>query len=163
MIIVVMGVTGAGKTTIGRLLAHTLDWTFVDGDEFHPPANVEKMRLGTPLTDTDRQPWLDALRQAISSAIAQNNNIVLACSALKQRYRRQLQIAPEVQLVYLKGSYELIAGRLRDRHGHFATTALLASQCADLEEPGNAFTVDIRGSPEEIVAAIGKGLGLPEI
>jgi gluconokinase len=160
MIIVVMGVTGAGKTTIGRLLAHTLGWTFVDGDEFHPLANVEKMRAGIPLTDADRQPWLDALRQAISSAIAQNNNIVLACSALKQRYRRHLQIAPEVRLVYLKGSYELIAGRLRDRHGHFATAALLASQFSDLEEPSNAFTVDIGGAPEEIVAAIRKGLGL---
>jgi gluconokinase len=160
MIIVVMGVTGAGKTTIGRLLAQTLGWTFVDGDEFHPLANVEKMRAGIPLTDADRQPWLDALRQAISSAIAQNNNIVLACSALKEQYRRQLQIAPEVHLIYLKGSYELIAGRLRDRHGQFATTSLLASQFADLEEPSNAFTVDISGSPQEIVAAIRKGLGL---
>jgi gluconokinase len=155
-----MGVTGAGKTTNGRLLAQTLGWKFVDGDEFHPLANVEKMRAGIPLTDADRQPWLEALRQAISLAIAQNNNIVLGCSALKERYRRHLQIAPEVQLIYLNGSYELIAGRLRDRHGHFATTSLLASQFADLEEPRNAFTVDISGSPEEIVAAIRKGLGL---
>jgi gluconokinase len=161
MVIILMGVTGAGKTTIGKLLAQQLDWQFLDGDEFHPLANVEKMRQGIPLTDADRQPWLNALRQVIAEAIASRTNLVLACSALKREYRERLLIGPEIKLVYLKGSRELITARLQDRHGHFATASILAGQFADLEEPSDALVINISGSPEEIVSAIRDGLRLP--
>ena len=161
MIIVLMGVTGAGKTTIGRLLAQQLGWKFLDGDEFHPAANVEKMRQGIPLTDADREPWLDTLHQVIAIAIASREDLVLACSALKRQYRDRLLLAPQVKLIYLKGSRELVTNRLHDRHGHFATASLLAGQFADLEEPGDALTVDISGSPQQIVSAICDSLHLP--
>jgi gluconokinase len=160
MVIVLMGVTGAGKTTIGRLLAQQLGWNFVDGDEFHSAANIEKMRHGIPLTDADREPWLAALGKVIADAIAQNNNLVLASSALKQQYRTRLLISPEVRLVYLKGSRDLIAARLQNRHGHFATASLLAGQFADLEEPGDALAVDINGSPDQIATVIRSAFGL---
>jgi gluconokinase len=160
MVILLMGVTGAGKTTIGRLLAQQLGWNFVDGDEFHSAANIEKMRRGIPLTDTDREPWLAALGKVIADAIAQNNNLVLASSALKQQYRTRLLISPEVRLVYLKGSRDLIAARLRNRHGHFATASLLAGQFADLEEPDDALAVDINGSPDQIATLIRSAFGL---
>jgi gluconokinase len=160
MVIVLMGVTGAGKTTIGRLLAQQLGWNFVDGDEFHSAANIEKMRHGIPLTDADREPWLAALGKVIADAIAQNKNLVLASSALKQQYRTRLLISPEVRLVYLKGSRDLIAARLQNRHGHFATSSILAGQFADLEEPGNALAVDITGSPDHIATLIRSAFGL---
>jgi gluconokinase len=160
MVILLMGVTGAGKTTIGRLLAQQLGWNFVDGDEFHSAANIEKMRRGIPLTDADREPWLAALGKVIADAIAQNNNLVLASSALKQQYRTRLLISPEVRLVYLKGSRDLIAARLRNRHGHFATASLLAGQFADLEEPDDALAVDINGSPDQIATLIRSAFGL---
>jgi gluconokinase len=161
MTIVLMGVTGAGKTTIGRLLAQQLRWKFLDADEFHPTANVEKMRQGIPLTDADRDPWLDALCQVIANAIASRENLVLACSALKRQYRDRLLLAPQVKFIYLKGSRELVTSRLHDRHGHFATASLLAGQFADLEEPGDALTLDISGSPQQIVSAIRDALHLP--
>lgn len=160
MVILLMGVTGAGKTTIGKLLAQQLGWKFVDGDEFHSATNVDKMRLGIPLTDSDREPWLAALGKVIADAIAQNKNLVLASSALKQQYRTRLLIGPEVRLVYLKGSRDLIAARLQDRHGHFATAELLKSQFVDLEEPADALIVDISGSPEQIVDSIRENSGL---
>jgi gluconokinase len=160
MVILLMGVTGAGKTTIGRLLAQQLGWNFVDGDEFHSAANIEKMRRGIPLTDADREPWVAALGKVIADAIAQNNNLVLASSALKQQYRTRLLISPEVRLVYLKGSRDLIAARLRNRHGHFATASLLAGQFADLEEPDDALAVDINGSPDQIATLIRSAFGL---
>ncbi len=160
MIVIVMGVVGAGKTTIGRLLAEQLGWEFADADDFHSKDNVEKIRLGIGLTDDDRQPWLDNLRSRIVSWSSQGRSGVLACSALKRRYRKQLAVVPEVRFVYLKGSAELIANRLRDRRGHFATGTILDSQLVDLEEPEEAVTVDIQPTAEEIVTEIRKQLGL---
>ena len=162
MIIVVMGVTGSGKTTVGRLLAARFGWLFADADDFHSAANKDKMHRGIPLTDADRFPWLAAMHEQIAKWIAAKQNAVLACSALKQIYRRQLWDGPEVQFVYLKGSYDLIAERLRARKGHFADEHILAGQFADLEEPSDAIVVDISASPEEIVSEICQRLGLYE-
>lgn len=155
-----MGVEGAGKTTVGSLLAQQLGWEFADADSFHPPANVEKIRRGIPLSDADRAPWIEAMRRAIAQWISGNQNVVLACSALKRSYRERLCVGPEVKLVYLKGGYELIDRRLKARRGHFASDQILASQFADLEEPEDAVTVDVSGSPEEIVGEIRAKLGL---
>ena len=160
MIVIVMGVVGAGKTTIGKLLAAQLGWEFADADDFHPPANVEKIRNGIPLDDRDREPWLDRLRAAIVEWVADRRNVVLACSALKRSYRAKLEVGPEVRFVYLKGSAPLIADRLSARHGHFAGEAILASQLADLEEPESALIVEISETPDQIVAQIRKGLDL---
>lgn len=154
MVVIVMGVTGAGKTTIGRLLAEQLGWQFADADDFHPAANVEKMRHGIPLTDDDRRPWLARLRAQLDAWLADNENVVLACSALKRSYRQELEAGPQVKFVYLKGSAALITERLRARHGHFAGEAILAGQFADLEEPEDAVTVDISGTPQEIVTEL---------
>ena len=155
-----MGVTGAGKTTIGVLLARRLGWDFVDADSFHSPANVEKIRQGIALDDADREPWLRALRQAMEAWAAAEKSVVLACSALKQSYRDELFIAGQTKFVYLKGSYELIAQRLRQRHGHFASETILASQFAALEEPDDAITVEIDHTEDEIVAAVMQQLGV---
>ena len=160
MIVIVMGVVGSGKTTVGRLLAEQMRWQFADADDFHPASNVEKIRNGIPLTDQDRAPWLDRLRVAISGWILSRQNVVLACSALKRNYRRILEVGPDVRFVYLKGSPALIAERLRTRHGHFANEQILASQFADLEEPEDAVTVSISPEPPGIVAEIRKRLGL---
>ncbi len=160
MIVIVMGVVGAGKTTVGRMLADQLHWEFADADDFHPPSNVEKIRDGIPLTDADRKPWLDLLHQAITQWIATGKSVVLACSALKASYRSKLKVSQEVRFVYLKGSASLIAERLHERHGHFAGESILASQLADLEEPEDALTVNISSSPHQIVEEIRKGLGL---
>jgi len=160
MVIVVMGPTGSGKTTIGSLLAQQLGWDFVDADQFHSAANKEKMHQGIPLTDADRAPWLAAIHQQIEQWIAEKRNVVLACSALKQSYRDLLWRGGDVKLVYLKGSYELIAQRLLTRHGHFADEHILAGQFADLEEPADAITVDISAPPEKIVEEICRRLGL---
>jgi gluconokinase len=160
MIVIIMGVVGAGKTTVGRLLAEQLDWDFADADDFHSPSNVEKIRQGIPLTDADREPWLDRLSQAIADWIATNQNVVLACSALKHRYRQKLSVGPEVRFVYLKGRASLIATRLQGRHSHFAGESILASQIADLEEPKGAVVVDITRPPFQIVDDIRKHLGL---
>jgi gluconokinase len=160
MIVIVMGVVGAGKTTIGRLLAEQLGWQFADADDFHPASNVEKIRRGIPLNDEDRWPWLASLRTAITAWIAEGRNAVLACSALKRSYREKLDAGPEVRFVFLKGSAELIAQRLRSREGHFAGEQILASQFADLEVPTTAVTVEIDSTPEEIVADIRGKLGL---
>jgi gluconokinase len=160
MIVIVMGVVGAGKTTIGRLLAQQLDWRFADADDFHPAANVEKIRHGTALSDADRQPWLQRLREAITDWIAEGLNVVLACSALKQSYRREVEVGPQVRFVYLKGSADLIADRLRARQGHFANEQILASQLTDLEEPKEAVTIEITLPPPRIVAEVREKLGL---
>lgn len=158
MIVIVMGVVGAGKTTVGKLLASELGWEFADADDFHPKSNIEKIRHGIALTDQDREPWLDRLREAIVSWIDAEKNVVLACSALKHTYRAKLRVGPQVQFVYLKGSAALIAERLRARKGHFAGESILASQTADIEEPEGAITVDIKDIPEQIVAQIKKAL-----
>lgn len=160
MIVIVMGVVGAGKTTIGRLLAEQLGWQFADADDFHPAANVAKMSRGIPLTDADRLPWLEALHNKIGAWLATQQNVVLACSALKQKYRQILSPSPEVRFVYLKGSAALIAERLHHRHGHFTGESILASQMVDLEEPESAVIVDIRRTPAEIVNDIRKQLAL---
>jgi len=160
LIVVLMGVTGSGKTTVGELLAAQMGWEFVDADQFHPAANVQKMAQGIALTDADREPWLSALRDVILQWRAGGKNVVLACSALKRSYREKLAIGGEVRLVFLRGTYELIASRLRDRHGHFATETILADQFAKLEEPQDAIVVNIQPSPREIVAEIQNRLGL---
>lgn len=161
MIIVVMGPTGSGKTTIGSLLAQRLGWDFVDADDFHSAANKAKMHQGIPLTDADRLPWLAAIHDQIAKWITLKQDVVLACSALKQSYRQLLWNGTEVEFVYLKGSYDLIVERLRARRGHFADEHILAGQFADLEEPTDAITVDIHPSPEEIVDEICRRLDLP--
>lgn len=158
MIIIVMGVVGSGKTTIGKLLASKLGWEFADADDFHPQSNVDKIRNGIALTDEDREPWLDRLRESIMGWITADRNVVLACSALKSSYRAKLGVGPQVRFVYLKGSARLIAERLRARHGHFAGESILASQIADLEEPTGVITVDIKDPPEQIVAEIKRAL-----
>src|SRR5580692_2504628 len=160
MIVIIMGTTGSGKTTIGSLLAKRLGWEFVDADDFHPPANVEKMKHGIPLTDADREPWLKALHDKIVEWIAEGRNVVLACSALKQSYRDELRAGSDVKFVYLKGSYELFSQRVLARKGHFAKQDLLASQFATLEEPTDAIIVDAAPPPEKIVAEARKQLGL---
>ena len=160
MVVIIMGVTGAGKTTIGTMLAAQLNWQFADADTFHPPANIQKMSRGVPLNDTDRAPWLAAMRKAILEWIAAGKNVVLACSALKRAYRDELRPSREVKIVYLKGDYALFAERIRRRHGHFAGEGILVGQFADLEEPVDAIMVDAAKSPEEIVAEIRKQLGL---
>jgi gluconokinase len=155
MIIILMGVSGSGKTTIGERLAQALGWPFYDGDQFHPPANVAKMQQGMPLTDEDRWPWLQVLRTHIETWVQQGMSAVLACSALKQAYREYLIIdEAEVKLVYLKGDYDLIQERLAQRRGHFMPPGLLASQFATLEEPKQGVVVDIVHPPETIVALI---------
>ena len=160
MILIVMGVVGAGKTTVGSLLAKQLGWECADAYDFHPSSNVEKMRQGISLTDADRLPWLDRLREKIAGWIAAQENVVLACSALKRRYREMLSVGPEVRFVYLKGNAQLIAERLQHRHGHFTGESILATQMADLEEPQSAITLDIRQTPANIVNSIRKQLAL---
>jgi len=157
-----MGPAGSGKTTVGELLATQLQWEFADGDNFHSPANVEKMSRGIPLTDDDRIPWLNSIREAMLQWNAQQRNFVLACSALKRNYRELLQINSNVKLVYLKGSFELFRARLRARKGHYAGEQILAGQFADLEEPADAITIDAAMSPEQIVAEIRRRLALSE-
>src|SRR5882762_9876963 len=155
-----MGVSGSGKTTVGQLLASQLGWEFADGDDYHPAANVEKMRNGIPLTDADRAPWLETLRALIAGWIAAGKNAVLACSALKRVYRESLRVAPEVQVVHLRGTPELLRERLRGRVGHFMTERMLESQLAALEEPEDAVAVEVDRAPARIVAEILARLGL---
>lgn len=151
-IYLVMGVSGCGKSTIGALLAERLDATFLDGDDFHPPANVAKMASGTPLNDADRIPWLREIRKSMDKQIANKQKAVYACSALKQMYR-DILASPnqDVTFVYLNGSLEEIQERLQARSGHFMPTKLLQSQFDALEEPQDAIAVSIMGTPEEIV------------
>jgi gluconokinase len=160
MVVILMGTTGAGKTTAGEMLAAQMGWEFADADNFHSAANVEKMSKGIALTDEDRKPWLDSLREQTLRWVLQGQNAVLACSALKQTYRDELSVGPDVKWVYLKGSYEEIAARVAARKGHYAKAGLVESQFAVLEEPKDALIVDVSGTPEQIVAEIRKGLRL---
>jgi len=148
-----MGVLGAGKTTVGTLLAEKLGWRFADADDFHSEANKTKIARGIALADADRGPWLAALHAAIEKWNTESQDVVLACSALKETYRKQLQTGP-VRFVHLKGTPDLIAVRLQSRRGHYATDSILQSQFADLEQPHDAIAVSIDNSPQDIAAEI---------
>jgi gluconokinase len=142
---------------VGKLLARKLGWHFLEADDFHPAANVEKMRSGHPLTDEDRWPWLKRLREQIERSLAARENAVLACSALKRKYRDCLRVNSDVRFVFLRGDYALIEKQLRGRRGHFMNPDLLRSQFADLEEPGrdeNTLTVELGRTPQEVVEEI---------
>jgi MFS transporter, ACS family, tartrate transporter len=154
MILLIMGVTGSGKSTVGKLVAERLAWVFLEADEFHSPENIAKMHNGIPLTDADRLPWLDAIRARLVALHAEGKNIVLACSALKESYRQRLSKNLPVEIVYLKGSPVFISSRLSQRRGHFAGTAILAGQFADLEEPREALTISAELPSEEIARQI---------
>jgi gluconokinase len=161
MFIVLMGVAGSGKTTIGRQLSAELGWKFYDADDFHPAANVEKMARGVALDDADRVPWLDALGALIRDSLERGESAVLACSALKASYRDYLLLDERVKLVYLKGDFKLIRERLAGRRGHFMKPAMLDGQFNALEEPGaEELHVDIASTPPEIVRAIMDHFGL---
>jgi len=162
VIILLMGVAGAGKTTVGKLLASQLGWVFADADDYHSATNVEKMRHGIPLTDADRAPWLEALRVLISRWLASGKNAVLACSALKQSYRDILQVSPEVCMVYLRVSAPVLHQRLHERHGHFMTEAMLQSQLEALEEPENALIIEADATAAAIASDIQSKLRLPK-
>ena len=154
---IIFGVAGAGKTTIGELLAQELGWKFYDADDFHSAANIDKMQRGIPLADEDRQPWLETLRKVIEQSLAENDNAVLACSALKQKYRDRLRVSEQVKFVFLRGSRDRIAEQLKRRRGHFVDPKLLDSQFADLEEPKSsehAVTVELGDDPPELVQKI---------
>jgi gluconokinase len=161
MILVLMGVTGSGKTTVGKVLASQLGWKFVDADDYHPAANIEKMRRAIPLTDEDRKPWLQALAKLIDDARDRGENIVLGCSALKhdcQEYlRHHLDV---VRYVCLCGPPEVFQKRLGSRTGHFMNPALLPSQFEILELPEDAIRVDVTGTPDEIASEIRRRLAL---
>jgi gluconokinase len=161
--IIVMGVAGSGKTTIGEKLAQRLGWPYEDGDKFHPKANVEKMSAGHPLTDEDRWPWLRAIAEEIDKVGAQGGHVVIACSALKRAYRDVLVHGRnDVRIVYLDGTQELIARRLKARKGHFMPATLLESQFKTLQPPGadeHPVTVSIDASVEAIVENILRKLG----
>ena len=163
MIVIIFGVSGAGKTTVGKLLARELDWHFLEADDFHPAANIEKMRSGRPLTDKDRWPWLERLRQEIERLLSGGENAVLACSALKRAYRDRLRVSDDVEFVFLRGDYALVEKQLRSRHGHFMNRALLQSQFDDLEEPQPAehvLAMELGRTPEAIVERIKTKLNL---
>jgi gluconokinase len=162
MIVVMMGVSGSGKSTIGTMLASQLGWHYIEADDLHPAANVEKMHKGIPLNDDDRKPWLAALRDRIDMAIARGESVVVACSALKHNYQDYLDHhdPSRVHYVYLHGSEELIAQRLAARKGHFMNPGLLHSQFEILEPPENAVWIEIDATPEEIVADVRRELQL---
>jgi gluconokinase len=161
MVIVLMGVAGSGKTTVGGALATALSWEFRDADEFHPAANVAKMSAGHPLTDADRAPWLAAIRHYIDHKLARRENAIVTCSALKAAYRAQLVADPSsVRLVHLTGDPALLAQRIAGRTDHFMKPDMLASQLAALELPRDALAIDVAAPPAAIVAQIRKALSL---
>ncbi len=159
MIVILMGVAGSGKTTVGGLLAKALGWEFLDADRFHPRPNIEKMMKGVPLDDADRHAWLERVSDLIADRIGRQASAILACSALKQVYRDRLAAGrEEVRFVYLKGDYELFRRRLADRQGHFFGPDLLSSQFDSLEEPELAPIVEATDDPSEMVVRIRRAL-----
>jgi len=158
IILIVMGVSGSGKTTVAALLAGRLNWKFQEGDALHPQANVDKMHHGIPLTDADRLPWLDSIAALIDRWSVEGVSGIITCSALKRAYRDRIRAGrSDVEFAYLRGARELVSARITQRMGHFMPASLLASQFATLEEPGDdepAIIVDIGGSPDQIVEAI---------
>ena len=155
MIAILMGVSGSGKTTIGQILSQKLGWPLFDADEFHSAASIDKMRNGIPLEDADRWPWLDRMNAMLREREARGDSVLLACSALKQAYRDRLSNGtPEIRWIYLKGGFELIRKRLEARKGHYMKAGLLESQFAALEEPEDAFSIDIDDSPDSIADSI---------
>jgi len=152
---IVMGVSGSGKSTIARRLAEEMDWDFLDADDFHPPANIVKMKSGNPLSDSDRDPWLSALNEMLISTLGAGRHPVLACSALKESYRTKLRRGTNgLQIVYLRGSYDLIRSRISKREGHYMKPEMLRSQFDALEEPVHALVMDILLTPDEIAEKI---------
>jgi gluconokinase len=160
MVILVMGVAGSGKTTIGQMLSAQLNWPFVDGDNLHSVSNIAKMAAGIPLTDDDRAPWLQSIHDVMEGWRMQQKNGIIASSALKEKYRRILLTSPEIKLVYLRGSYDLIYSRMQHRPGHYMKPEMLQSQFAALEEPTDAIVVDIAVPADEIVANIRQTLAI---
>ena len=160
MIIVLMGVSGSGKTTVGRLLSENLGWAFADADDFHSEMNIEKMKSGIPLNDVDRKPWLENLRELVRGYLFRNENAVLACSALRESYREFLLLDEQVKLIYLKGDYQLIRQRLARRRRHYMQPTLLDSQFETLEEPADGLRIDASVDPPAIVSIIRNGLSL---
>ena len=155
-----MGVAGVGKTTVGRLLAEGYGWPFFDADDFHSPESKDKMRQGLGLTDADREPWLAALRAKIDELRGASRSAVFACSALKEAYREHLQAGPDVRFVYLKGSFELVQARIEARAGHYAGASLLRSQFEALEEPKGIPAIDAALTPQGMLEATRRALGL---
>ena len=150
-----MGVSGSGKTTLGKALAQRLGWDFFDADDFHPPANIVKMAAGVPLSDSDRAPWLAALHEQLLSTLKSGRRPVLACSALKDKYRAQLLEGMDgIAIIYLKGSYDLIFSRMSIREGHYMKPEMLKSQFDTLEEPKDAVVLDVEMSLEEMIDTI---------
>ncbi len=161
MIIVVMGVAGSGKTTVGELLATQLAWKFIDGDRLHPPDNIKKMRAQQPLTEVDRVHWLDRIETRLKAVSTSSGAAVLAASALRRSHRDRIRsVASDVQFVYLKGDFEQIKARLEQRSDHFFGSDLLASQFEILEKPESAIVIDISLEPVEIVRKIRKALAV---
>lgn len=155
MFYIIMGVSGTGKSTIGRLLSDRTGWAFYDADDFHPQANIDKMNIGIPLNDSDRLPWLAELKQLIRNTLNSQHNAILACSALKSKYRQILSHNhSEVVFIYLRGDYDCIQTRIHQRTGHFMNPDLLQSQFDTLEEPQDAVIIDVSFSPEIIVEQI---------
>ena len=151
MVLIVMGVSGCGKTTIGKMLGEKLGWKYYEGDEYHPKENVEKMRSGIPLNDDDRKPWLLALRSIIENHLNEGTGAVVSCSALKQKYRDLLKVNDEVKFIFLKGDFDTILRRMQARKNHYFKPEMLKSQFDALEEPVNVITEDIDIEPELIV------------
>jgi gluconokinase len=163
VIVVLMGVSGAGKTAVGERLAQRLGWPFVDGDDLHPASNIRKMTAGVPLTDDDRFPWLERIRDAIVEHAEAGCSAVVACSALKRKYRQLLLTGQaDTRLVYLRGTPAVFERRLGERRGHFFDPNLLASQLETMEEPRDALVVDVDGELEAVVDAVVAALGLLE-
>lgn len=161
MVVMVMGVAGSGKTTVGRALADELGWKFRDADEFHPAANIAKMAAGLPLDEADRAPWLAAIRAYVAHCLANGENAVVTCSALKERYRRLLSTDPtRIKWVHLQGDRGLISRRLAGRRGHFMKPDMLGSQLAALEPPRDALTLDVAEPPETLVKKVRAALGI---